>query len=323
MLLRSVSSRDLVRVLGLKRFSTINAFKKTEPIDPSAGVLRHIQFTERMPFETGLCIQEKFVRAHLDMKALQAKIKNKINGLHQQVENATLNPSEKMILDSILAMKPNPLVLTFEFHPTYTGGKRIKKVISSEQIEKFENFVPDAAGIGPMKPTFVQVERGGQITYHGPGQMVAYVILDLKCFRDFPARCLVSAIEKATMNTLKGIPLNDSGEKLDLHTKLTEKTGVWSMQDEKIASIGIHVRRSITSHGVAINVSPNLAYLNTFEMCGSPDSTATSIINEKPTNPVSVQTTAIIFVRELAKVLGISKVERMQGDRNDIASMLE
>lgn len=299
-------------------YSTKNLFplNRTKPIESSAKTLRHIQFTNRIPFEDGLKIQEKFVRANLDMKVLQSKIKTKLTKLQEEHVDATINENEKMIIDNILSMKPNPLVLTFEFEPTYTGGKRIKKSITESQIKAFENFVPKHQ-INNIKPKFVQVERGGEITFHGPGQMVAYVILDLKSFKDFPAKCLISCMETATINCLKNLKIDESSQ-LNLEAKLTEKTGVWTVNNKKIASLGIHVRRSITSHGVCINVTPDLSYLNSFEMCGTSDHAATSIGNERPGIQISVQDVAISFVRELAKLLGIETVERIQSDGSDI-----
>ncbi|KAG0664480.1 Lipoyl ligase [Maudiozyma exigua] len=285
----------------------------------SAKVLRHLQFTKRIPFEQGLAIQEQFVRANLDMKKLQSKIEHKLIELDDKYRGtATVNSKEKEILDRIMEMKPNPMVLTFEFEPTYTGGKRIKKTITPEQISEFGNFEPTNQSDNP-KPKFVQTERGGEITFHGPGQMVAYIIMDLKAFRDFPARCLISAIETATKNTLKHSPVGESRSTLKIETKrVGDKTGVWALNDEKIASIGIHVRRSITSHGVCINVCPDLSYLNNFEMCGTPDGKATSILQETTKSNVTVQEISIAFVRQLAKLLGIYTVERMQTDGSEI-----
>lgn len=291
----------------------------TEPIQQSAKVLRHLQFTKRMSFEQGLSIQEQFVRANLDMKKLQSKIEQKLIALDDEYNgNATINSKEKEILDRIMEMKPNPMVLTFEFEPTYTGGKRIKKTITPEKISEFENFEPKNQIENP-KPKFVQIERGGEITFHGPGQMVAYVIIDLKAFKTFPARCLISAIETATKNTLGHSPIGENHSILNIETKrVGDKTGVWALNDEKIASIGVHVRRSITSHGVCINVYPDLSYLDSFEMCGTPDGKATSILQETGKTNITVQEVSITFVRELAKLLGIDTVERIQTDGSEM-----
>lgn len=295
----------------LRRVSTKSCdsqAKKTRPIDDSAKVLRHLHFSKQLPFEKGIKIQERFVKAQLDIRELHSKVKRQIALLHQENADAMLNENESMIVDRIMDMKPNPIVLTFEFQPTYTGGKRIKKSITQEQISNYEEFCPQIQK-NNMKPKFVQVERGGQVTFHGPGQVVAYIILDLKTFKDFPAKCFVSSIETATINALKNIKGHHSNDVLGLAAEKTDQTGVW-VDDKKIASIGVHVRRSITSHGVCINVCPDLSYLNSFEMCGISESLATSIQEQCPASSVTTEDVAVGFVNELAKVIGIDTVER-------------
>lgn len=282
---------------------------KTYPVDDSAKVLRHLHFTEQLPFERGLQIQEKFVKAQLDVKELHSKIKKRLKKLQEEHPNGTLDEKEQEVIDRILDVRLNPMVLTFEFQPTYTGGKRIKKTITREQISRYENFIPLIQKEN-MKPKFVQVERGGQVTFHGPGQLVAYIILDLKTFKDFPAKCFVSSIESATINALANTKPHNCQDSLRLQAKKTAETGVWITDSEKIASLGVHVRRSVTSHGVAINVCPDLSYMNQFEMCGLSNSLATSIQEQKPEADVTVNDVANSFVDELAKIVGIGTVER-------------
>ncbi|CCE62381.1 hypothetical protein TPHA_0C02280 [Tetrapisispora phaffii CBS 4417] len=289
---------------------------KTTPIDESSKVLKHLHFTKTMDFEKGLDIQEKFVAAQLDMKKLKAKIKRKIFEVEQNHNGAPLNVFERSMLDNILTMKPNPTILTFEFWPVYSGGKRIKKTITDKQIKKYEEFVPTSEIDNPA-PKFVQTERGGQITFHGPGQIVAYIILDLKTFNKFSVKDHVSAIQGAVSNSMLKINKED-GNPLALETKTNCDTGVWTTKDEKLASIGIHVRRSITSHGVCINVDPDLSYLNNFEMCGLPNKKATSIYQERPGTDLSVQDVAKSFVNEYAKILDIDTVERIDLDNIEI-----
>ncbi|EJS42692.1 lip2p [Saccharomyces arboricola H-6] len=293
----------------------------THPIKSSARTLRHLQFTQRILFQEGLEVQEKLVRANLDIKDIQSKIERKLIQFDEEYKGtATINDSEKRILDNVMTMKPNPIVLTFEFEPTYTGGKRIKKTMTPSQIAAYESFIPEIQKNNP-KPKFVQVERGGQVTFHGPGQVVIYIILDLKTFYNFPAKCFVSCIERATIETLKNTKMsNDSSEPLNLDASTTKETGVWVENGKKkIASVGIHVRRSITSHGVAINVDTDLSYMNNFEMCGLKNTPTTSIKEQRPNAVVDAQSIAINFVKEMTKLLGIKTLERMQID--DIGSL--
>lgn len=302
----------------LRRISTksCESVVDTRPVDESAKVLRHLHFSKQMPFQRGIDIQEKFVKAQLDIKELHAKIRRRTAQLQQEKGNVNLNENESQILDRILNLKPNPMVLTFEFQPTYTGGKRIKKLITEEQIARYEEFIP-LSQKDNMKPKFVQVERGGQITFHGPGQVVAYIILDLKTFKDFPAKCFVSSIESATINALRNAKGQQDEGVLGVHARKTDDTGVW-VNEKKIASIGVHVRRSITSHGVCINVCPDLSYLNSFEMCGLPNSLATSVKELRPASTITTKDIAVSFVNELAKVVGIDVVERAELDDIEI-----
>ncbi|SCU96728.1 LAFA_0G07778g1_1 [Lachancea sp. 'fantastica'] len=293
--------------------STCSATATTFPLEDSSRVLRHLEFTKRLPFEKGIRIQESFVRAQLDMKHLQSKIDRKLAQLQTEHPGTTLNQHEQWILKNISEMKPHPMVLTFEFEPTYTGGKRSKKAVSPEDIARFENFVPQQRG-DQQRPKFVQVERGGQVTFHGPGQVVAYLILDLKSFNNFPAKCLVSAIEDSTISALNKIPDGARNTNLGIAATKTAETGVWINEQQKIASIGIHVRRSITSHGVCINVEPDLSYMNNFVMCGLQDSRATSIREQRPESKCTTHDVAVRFVNELSKKLGIATVERIQLD---------
>lgn len=201
--------------LGARGVSSCSSLPVTHPVESSSEVLRHLEFVNPLPFEKGLQIQEKFVRAQLDMKGLTSKIDRKLRQLQVEHSGAVVNEHEQMILSSILEMKPNPIILTFEFEPTYTGGKRSKRAVTDDEIRKFESFIPEKKSSSPS-PKFVQVERGGQVTFHGPGQVVAYLIMDLKSFHQFPAKCLVSAIEDSTINALNNVSYGEHKVKLDL-----------------------------------------------------------------------------------------------------------
>ena len=104
----------------------------------------------------------------------------------------------------------------------------------------------------------IQTQRGGDVTYHGPGQLVAYPIINLKK-KKIGVKSYVEMIEKLISNILF-----DYG--LEPHVPMKE-TGVW-IEDRKIASIGIHVSRGVTMHGLAINVNTDLTYFNNIISCG-------------------------------------------------------
>ncbi len=116
----------------------------------------------------------------------------------------------------------------------------------------------------------IQTDRGGDVTYHGPGQLVVYPILNLKK-KNIGVKNYVKKIEQVIQLTL-----NDF--KIDSNIPLNE-TGVW-VNNKKIVSIGIHVSKGITMHGLAINVSTDLSYFDHIISCGIEGVKMTSIDKE-------------------------------------------
>jgi lipoyl(octanoyl) transferase len=124
--------------------------------------------------------------------------------------------------------------------------------------------------------------RGGEYTYHGPGQRVAYVMLDLKRRRE-DVRALVAALEHWIIGTLAAF--NVHGERRE------DRVGVWVVRperppdpdgrpaEEKIAAIGIRLRKWVSFHGVAINVEPDLSHFAGIVPCGVADHGVTSLVD--------------------------------------------
>jgi len=134
-----------------------------------------------------------------------------------------------------------------------------------------------------------ETKRGGDVTYHGPGQLVGYPIFDLR--GDLPGKKgphlgpvdFVRLIEEALIFTCKdfGVPAQ----------RICKRTGVWtlaggSIAEKKIAAIGIHVSQFVTSHGFALNVSPDLRDFSLIVPCGISDRTVTSLELESPQTPL-------------------------------------
>ena len=124
-----------------------------------------------------------------------------------------------------------------------------------------------------------EVERGGDVTFHGPGQLVGYPIVDLKRHRQ-DLHWYLRKIEEALINTLAdyGIP----GE------RNTSYTGVWT-RGKKIASIGVHARDWVTWHGFALNVTTDLSFFDLIVPCGIPGVVMTSIAREVGSEEISAQ----------------------------------
>ena len=122
-----------------------------------------------------------------------------------------------------------------------------------------------------MLPVF-RTGRGGQFTYHGPGQRVAYVLLDLKR-RNNDIRCFVNALEEWMIRTLARFNLR--GE------RRPGRIGVWIAEpggrENKIAAIGVRVRQWVTYHGVAINLDPDLSHYRGIVACGIREHGVTSL----------------------------------------------
>ena len=120
-----------------------------------------------------------------------------------------------------------------------------------------------------------KTNRGGDITYHGPGQLVCYPILDLENFyRDIHK--YLRDLEDVVINTLDYFNISASGN--------SKETGVWldvgMPEERKICAMGIKVSRWVTMHGLALNVNTNLSYFNGIVPCGISEKGVTSISNE-------------------------------------------
>ena len=144
------------------------------------------------------------------------------------------------------------LVWLLEHPPLYTSGTSGK----SDDL------------LDARYPVF-ETGRGGQVTYHGPGQRVAYVMLDLKARRP-DVRAYVAALEDLIIRTLDAF--NVKGERRE------DRVGVWVARpdkgagyEDKIAAIGVRLRRWVSFHGIAINVEPDLAHFNAIVPCGVVD----------------------------------------------------
>ncbi|MDY7080356.1 MAG: lipoyl synthase, partial [Chloroflexota bacterium] len=142
-------------------------------------------------------------------------------------------------------------------------------------------------------------DRGGRATYHGPGQLVAYPILDLKSF-DGDLYGYVRSLEEVAIRVLGAYGLAAG--------RLDEYPGVW-VGGNKIAAVGIGVRDGITRHGLALNVAPKMAHFDLLIPCGIAGHGVTSMEQELGWSPALAEVTSS-FVRSFAEVFGRQVVER-------------
>jgi len=157
---------------------------------------------------------------------------------------------------------PDTLLL-LEHPPVYTRGRRSR----DDELTLGEDFYR-ARGI-----EVVDTDRGGRVTFHGPGQLIGYPImrtLDIGSYLRTMEVAIISALAK---------------EGIRARSRCAEGpdyTGVW-VADRKIASIGVHISRGVTTHGFAVNVDVDLEPFSWVVACGLPDVLMTSIAQERPT----------------------------------------
>ena len=151
--------------------------------------------------------------------------------------------------------RPNTLLL-LQHPPVYTAGRR------TLESEKPSDGSP-----------VIEVDRGGKITFHGPGQIVGYPIVRLKNPNDVVG--FVRELETALIGVCAELGISAE--------RYCERSGVWIRDergDRKIAAIGIRVARGTTMHGFALNVNPDLSYFDRIVPCGIADAEVTSISKE-------------------------------------------
>jgi lipoyl(octanoyl) transferase len=158
------------------------------------------------------------------------------------------------------------VLLLLEHPPVYTRGRRA----SPEELPMGEDWYRER-GI-----EVADTDRGGRVTYHGPGQLVGYPILSLKPFRDDVHEYL-RRMERLIIEALLGWGV-EAGVRDGL-------TGVWTPEGRKVASIGVHVNRGVTTHGFAINVNNDLEPFEWVVPCGIESCRMTSLAHELGVEP--------------------------------------
>jgi len=143
-------------------------------------------------------------------------------------------------------------------------------VITLGRASKNTNVLASAAQLASRGVELFEVERGGDVTFHGPGQLVGYPIIDLKRHRQ-DLHWYLRQIEEVLIRALASFDIAAE--------RVPKYTGVWT-RNRKIASIGVHARDWVTWHGFALNVSTELSYFDLIVPCGIPAVTMTSVERE-------------------------------------------
>jgi lipoyl(octanoyl) transferase len=202
----------------------------------------------------------------------------------QQDSTCQLSPSGRRHVGHLIALQ-HKSVYTLGTATTEGSGPFSKVLLDGSRLE-YDTF---------------HVERAGQATYHGPGQIVLYPIMDLSNFgKDI--NCYLRKLEDVVINTAKHYGVSAG--------RVDGLTGVW-VGDSKIAAIGIKLRRWVTMHGLSLNVQPDMRYFENIIPCGISDKSVGSLHDINPS--ATVDNVLNVMLLEFSKVFDIEY-------RNDIPS---
>jgi lipoate-protein ligase B len=197
---------------------------------------------------------------------------------------------------------PHVLIL-LQHPPTYTLGVR----------GKTEHLLASEEALGRIGARVYRVDRGGDVTFHGPGQIVGYPIFQLGAWGEGPL-WYVRKLEAALIDTLAALGIDAR--------RIQGRPGVWvgldaeegrdghSARDRpaKVAAIGVRVSRGVTSHGFALNVSPDLSYFAHIVPCGLADAAVTSI-ERLLGRPVALSDVERLVIDSLGRAFELEMVE--------------
>jgi lipoyl(octanoyl) transferase len=186
---------------------------------------------------------------------VQSASQIEVNHLGLLEYESALELQRKIHLEVASGNRPNTLLM-LEHPSVYTAGKR------TQEFEKPTDGTP-----------VINVDRGGRITWHGPGQLVGYPIV--KLLKPTELVGFVRTIEGALIKVCSDFGINA--------VRIDDRSGVWISDikgDRKIAAIGIRVASGVTMHGFALNVAPDLAAFSQIVPCGIDDAAVTSMAVE-------------------------------------------
>ena len=164
-------------------------------------------------------------------------------------------------LNEINEKKNNELIWILQHDEIYTAGTNYSE---DEIIDKSIKIL--------------KTNRGGKITYHGPGQLICYLVVDLKK-RNKDIRNFISVIEKSIIDTIKFYKIDTFADKKNIGIWFDKKNKI-----EKVAAIGVRVSKWIAYHGFSINIDNDLSKYNSIIPCGIKDKSVTNLTNIKKQN---------------------------------------
>ncbi len=195
---------------------------------------------------------------------------------------------QRRLADAVREGSSPPALILLQHPPTYTLGVQGKS----------EHVLLDEAGLRRIGAGLHRVDRGGDVTFHGPGQLVGYPILDLRRWGEGPV-WYVRLLEATLIEALGRLGIGAR--------RVPGRVGVW-VGDDKIAAIGLRVSRGVTTHGFALNVATDLSYYRHIVPCGLVDADVTSI-ERVLGRTVPMQEVADLVVGCFAERFGLEMVE--------------
>ena len=187
---------------------------------------------------------------------------------------------------------PNDMLLLVEHPPVFTLGRSARAA----------SLPVPAAMLVEHGAEVHEVERGGDVTFHGPGQLVGYPIVDLRQHR---------ADLHWYLRELEAVLIESLAEFGVASERSAGRTGVWT-SGRKIASIGVHVKRWVTLHGFALNVTTDLSWFDLIVPCGIPDARMTSLAAERDA-PASLDAVGNVVVGAFAHRFDLEPVQVAAG----------
>lgn len=184
------------------------------------------------------------------------------------------------------------LLLQLEHEHVFTLGRRATE----------DEVLMDEATREALHVSVEHADRGGRVTYHGPGQLTGYPIIDLGPTTDLVG--YVRTLERAMIATCARFDVTA--------TVIDGLTGVW-VGDAKIGAIGVHISRGITTHGYALNVDPDLSMFNGIVPCGIVDKGVTSLTALTGAH-LTARAVSVVMAEELARALDRELVPGSPGD---------
>lgn len=242
--------------------------------------LAHLHLPNITPFNTVSQLQQTLTLRHLAYKKAVS------------LSSSSTSPTEP---------QPDPTIITFTPNPVYTTGRRdlppSNTSSPSDQLPSLELSLPPSlepirhlldpnvpsTAEGGRKAEYHPTLRGGQTTYHGPGQLVAYTVLDLRRMGLSP-RCHISLLEKSVIDLLArygvtGFTTSDPGVWVNPIAARNEGSG--GKEARKITAVGVHLRRHISSFGIGLNVTDEpMWYFKQIVACGLEGKEATSLAGQ-------------------------------------------